>query len=284
MQLFETIPALKAFLAAERRKGKSCGFVPTMGALHKGHQALIDKSLKDNDITVCSVYVNPTQFTQQQDLDKYPRKLEQDIALLEETGCQALFCPSDVVMYPEGKENGLHIQFGRLEQVLEGRFRPGHFSGVGLVLSKLFHCVQPERVYFGQKDLQQCSVVKKLIGDLFFDTQFVMVPTVRESSGLAMSSRNERLSPKGKLTASQLYRVLKEIKKGLHEGEAPGPVKQRGLEMLEAVEGLQPEYLEVIRLKDFEPVEQFMPEQATAVCVAAYVEEVRLIDNIMVTG
>lgn len=282
MQLFETIPALKAFLADARRNAQSIGYVPTMGALHNGHLALIDKSLKDNDITVCSVYVNPTQFNQQQDLDKYPRKPERDIALLRQVGCDALFYPNDKVMYPEGRTNGLQMSFGKLDHVLEGRFRPGHFSGVGLVLSKLFHCVGADRAYFGQKDLQQCSVVRKLIRELFFETELVMVPTVREENGLAMSSRNERLSAEGRQKASVLYQVLQEVKRQIEQQGDPARSKQAAYDRLSKSEGIEPEYLELVRTRDFEPVEQLRQGEELAVCVAAYVEEVRLIDNLLI--
>lgn len=282
MQIFESIKSIRQYLDQQQQKGHSSGFVPTMGALHQGHLHLIEHARRDNDISVCSVYVNPTQFNNAQDLKKYPRNLEQDAALLEKAGCDALFCPSDKDMYPDGRAHTLQLDFGPLGNVLEGKFRPGHFSGVGQVLAKLFHIVRADRAYFGQKDLQQCSIVSKLIRDLFFDVQLVIVPTVRESNGLAMSSRNVRMSAAGHDLAANLFEALQAVKKGLEEALPAAVARQKGLAILQEHPEIQLEYLEVVDSKSFTEIRKSKQAAQIAVCIAAYVEGVRLIDNLLV--
>lgn len=282
MQIFESIKSIQAFLYTQKQKGRSVGFVPTMGALHQGHLTLINSAKAENDIVVCSVYVNPTQFNNAADLEKYPRNVEGDKMLLESVGCDVLFYPSDEMMYPEGGNDSIHLDFGTLDKVLEGKFRPGHFSGVGLVLSKFFHIVVADRVYFGQKDLQQCSVVRKLIDVLFFDIQLVVVPTVREKSGLAMSSRNVRLSKEGKEVAANLYKTLMKVREMLQNGEAPNKAKEKGINSLKKHEEIQLEYLEIVDRKSFAQASGNTSQKETAICVAAFVEGIRLIDNVLV--
>lgn len=282
MQIFKNIKSLQHFLNIKRLKGRSVGFVPTMGALHKGHLNLLQQARKENDITVCSIYVNPTQFNNTIDLKKYPRDLDQDKILLEKEGCEVLFCPSDEEMYPQGYQAGIKFEFGDLEQALEGKFRPGHFSGVGLVVSKLFHIVNPDKAYFGQKDLQQCSVVKRLIDELFFNTQLVIVPTVRESSGLALSSRNKRLSEKGKELAANLYSALTVVSKLIEEEKSLKEALQEGINALNQHPEIEQEYFEVIDKRNFAEATDSTPKAEIAICVAAFVEEVRLIDNVLV--
>ncbi len=282
MHIFKTIQPLKKFLTKAVARNKTVGLVPTMGTLHEGHLALVNKSLEDNDISVCSIYVNPTQFNNPQDLEKYPRNLASDLAMLEKTQCQVVFCPSDEEMYPEGKENSLTINMGYLNTVLEGKYRPGHFSGVGVVLSKLFHIVNPDRVYFGQKDLQQVAVVQNLIHNLFFDLQLIRVPTVRNESGLALSSRNNRLSESDKITATALYRALMMIKEELQKKPAQVvAAQQKGLRFLENEGNIKVEYLEIIDTEKFGIVSDTRNHQEIAICIAAYVGEVRLIDNVL---
>ncbi|MEK6476096.1 pantoate--beta-alanine ligase [Catalinimonas sp. 4WD22] len=282
MQIFKNIKSLQHFLDEKRLEKRSIGFVPTMGALHKGHLSLLEEAKKENEIIVCSIYVNPTQFNNTNDLKKYPRDLDHDKDLLKKEGCDVLFCPSDEEMYPRGYQTGIKFEFGDLEQALEGKFRPGHFSGVGLVVSKLFHIVNPDKAYFGQKDLQQCSVVKRLIDELFFNTQLVIVPTVRESSGLAMSSRNKRLSEKGKELATNLYSALAVVEKLMKEGKSPKVALQEGINALNQHPEIEQEYFEVIDKRNFVEATDSTPKAEIAVCVAAFVEEVRLIDNILV--
>lgn len=282
MQIFESIKSIQAFLSAQKQKGCSVGFVPTMGALHQGHLTLIERAKAENDVIVCSVYVNPTQFNNTFDLEKYPRNVEGDKILLENAECDVLFYPSDEIMYPEGKDNSMKLDFGVLDKVLEGEFRPGHFSGVGLILSKFFHIISADRVYFGQKDLQQCSVVQKLIDTLFFDIQLVVVPTVREKSGLAMSSRNERLSSEGKEVAANLYKALTKVRETLQNGGDLEKARQEGIHSVKKYNEIQLEYLEVVDKKSFTHATETTSKKEMAICVAAFVEGVRLIDNVLV--
>ena len=284
MQLLNKAHEAQEFIALQRQKGHSCGFVPTMGALHNGHLSLLSRAHEDNDISVCSVYVNPTQFNNSQDLEKYPRDLQRDIQILEDAGCDALFCPADEEMYPGRKEQSLQIDFGPMSRVLEGEFRPGHFSGVGLVLSKLFHIIPADRAYFGQKDLQQCSIVNKLISDLFFNIELVMVPTVREQSGLAMSSRNARLSPEGREVAANLYRALQAVQQALKYGQSAEEAHKEGVARLTRHPEISLEYLEVIDRRDFSTIKGTDIAEQVAVCVAAYVDGVRLIDNVLLNS
>ncbi len=284
MQLLNSAHEARKFMALQQQKGLSCGFVPTMGALHPGHLSLLAHARKDNDVNVCSVYVNPTQFDNAEDLEKYPRDLDQDIKLLEEAGCDALFCPTDEVMYPDGKGQALQIDFGPMSRVLEGKFRPGHFSGVGLVLSKLFHIIPADRAYFGQKDLQQCSIVDKLISDLFFGIELVIVPTVREPGGLAMSSRNARLSRQGRELAANLYVALQAVRQALEKGKTAEAARQEGTDVLARSPTIQTEYLEVVDFSSFSVLGGTDITEQAAVCIAAYVDGVRLIDNVLLNS
>lgn len=282
MRIFETIEPLKKYLAEAKFQQKKIGLVPTMGALHEGHLALIRRSLKDNEVTVCSIYVNPTQFSNPDDLAKYPRNIDSDIDILNSAGCHVIFCPSNEVMYPDGENKSLNIDFGDIIQVLEGKYRPGHFSGVGVVLSKFFHIIAPHRVYFGQKDLQQIAVVRKLIRELFFDLQLIRVSTVRSDKGLALSSRNSRLSEEEKTTASKLFQTLSVVKQMLLEHpDAISEAKEEAFRFLEREEKVELEYLEVVDADNFGTVSDIRNHEEVAVCIAAYVGGIRLIDNLI---
>src|ERR1043165_7630788 len=187
MEIFKEIQSLKAFLS-QKRNSVSIGLVPTMGALHAGHLSLIEASKRENQLTVCSIFVNPAQFNNAKDLEKYPRTLERDLGMLEKAGCDVVFAPDAKMMYEA--EPMIKFDFGDLDKILEGEFRPGHFSGVALVVSKFFHIIKPTVAYFGQKDFQQFKVIEKLVKELKFDLQLKPMPIFRESDGLAMSSRN----------------------------------------------------------------------------------------------
>ena len=281
MQIYTEINPLRATLAERRTHRERIGLVPTMGALHEGHRTLLTRSLRDNDHTVCSIYVNPTQFNNPDDLTQYPRTLDQDIALLEGLGCHTLFCPSDEVMYPAGASAHLSMNFGALDQVLEGQYRPGHFSGVGVVVSKLFHIVQPDRAYFGQKDLQQFAIVQKLVRDLRFPVQLVRVPIVRTPEGLALSSRNRRLTDAQQRTALRLHQSLAQAKAGVEQGLSAAEARQRAINHLTEAPEIRLDYLEIVDADTFGTVSDTARQQPIALCVAAYVGEVRLIDNIL---
>ena len=206
MVIFKEIEPLKAFLDNKRGRDLSIGLVPTMGALHPGHLELVKASKKVNSLAVCSIFVNPTQFNNPSDLEKYPRSLDKDIELLNSVGCDVLFFPDKKEMYQ--KPSTIKFDFGQLDKVLEGEFRPGHFSGVALVVSKLFNIVNPTRAYFGQKDFQQFKIINRLVEELHFNIELICFPTLREADGLAMSSRNLRLTDDQRKTALIFFKSV----------------------------------------------------------------------------
>jgi pantoate--beta-alanine ligase len=277
MEIFNEVKPLRAYLANSKRQQRTIGLVPTMGALHQGHLELIEASRKENDITVCSIYVNPTQFNNPSDLEKYPRTLESDKMFLSTVGCDVIFAPSNLDMYKTVSE--LRLDFGHLDKVLEGEFRPGHFSGVALVVSKLFNIVQPSRAYFGQKDFQQYKIITKLADELLFDIELSSVPIVREPSGLAMSSRNQRLSERDKTTALIFYQSLLRAKELLLQGEPIASVKVKVKEACEALPIVKLEYIELVYTENLKPAQDVSSK--TILLIAGYVGEVRLIDNLL---
>lgn len=280
MEIFKQIAPLKAFLKQNKLLGRSIGLVPTMGALHKGHVHLIDAAKAQNDVTVCTIYVNPTQFNNPNDLIKYPRTIEKDIEMLEETRCSVLFCPADHEIYPQ--PSNLKIDFGALDKVMEGKFRPGHFSGVGLVVSKLFHIVEPDNAYFGQKDWQQFAVISQLVEELKFNITLYSVPTLRETDGLALSSRNMRLDAEQRKQASVFYRALLHAKTALQAGKNVGEVKMLVKQMVETEANINLEYFEVADNKNLKLLENVSESEMPIMCIAGFVGEVRLIDNMFI--
>lgn len=282
MIIFDNIDKLRSYLDSKRAESSSIGLVPTMGALHDGHAQLIQKSVNMCDITVCSIFVNPTQFNNPEDLLKYPKQLESDKQVLLDFKCDIVFIPSVEEMYPNDGNKPLTFDFGFLETVMEGAFRPGHFSGVGIVVSKLLNIVQPDLAFFGQKDLQQLAIIKKLVRDLNMRTRIVPVPTVREPSGLAMSSRNLRLTDNQKVLASNIYRILVDLKNEIASGASVSEAKNNAQLKLEVIEGLQMEYLDVVYSDSMEKVNQINSTAEVSVCIAANIGDVRLIDNIYI--
>lgn len=260
------------------QKSHKIGFVPTMGALHQGHLDLVQTSKSKMDVTVVSIFVNPTQFNNPEDFAKYPNTLDADLEKLEAFGVDYVFVPSVGTMYPS--KTALNLDFGDLERVLEGRFRPGHFNGVGIVVSKLFHLIKPTTAFFGQKDLQQVAVIKRLVTDLSFDISLEIVPTRREVDGLAMSSRNLRLNSKEREKALLLFHCLISAKEQLLEGQPWQMIKTEVEKIFEREESSELEYFELVNPDTFEVFNQFDPNQKASVCVAAYIGEVRLIDNL----
>ncbi|OJV16988.1 MAG: pantoate--beta-alanine ligase [Dyadobacter sp. 50-39] len=279
MEVFTSVQSLRQFLDQQVLQQKTIGLVPTMGALHTGHISLIEAAKKDNDIVVCSVFVNPTQFNNPEDLAKYPRTFEADRVMLENAGCSAVFAPSVEEMYPE--QPVVKMNFGALETVMEGASRPGHFNGVGIVVSKLFNIVKPQYAYFGQKDLQQVSVVRQLISDLSFDIELIICPTVRESDGLAMSSRNTRLNADERAIAPHIYRILTGAGEALNAGKKVNEVVNWAKSEFGKIKEFTLDYFEVIYLGDLLPIESIGPAGSNAICVAAFLGPVRLIDNII---
>ncbi|MET3126188.1 pantoate--beta-alanine ligase [Arcicella rosea] len=278
MQVFFEIKTLQEYLQNQRKLGKSVGFVPTMGALHQGHLSLIETAKNQNDIVVCSIFVNPTQFNNPHDLAVYPRTLEADCQMLEEANCDIVFAPSAAEMYPSLPT--LKFDFGTLENVMEGKFRPGHFNGVGIVVSKLFNIVQPNKAYFGQKDLQQCAVINCLVKDLSFSLDLVICPTQREKDGLAMSSRNRNLSEEQRVIAPEIYKSLTAASE-LLKHQSSTVVKQFAKEYFEVIEDIELEYFEISDFDTLLPIEELSVGK-TALCIAAFMGKTRLIDNIII--
>ena len=277
MDIFTEIKPLRALLGAKRSQHLSIGLVPTMGALHAGHLELIKASKSENDITVCSIYVNPAQFNSQTDLEKYPRTLENDKQMLVNSGCDLIFAPVNEEMYQQ--KNQIHFDFGSLDTVMEGKFRPGHFSGVALVVSKLFNIVQPNRAYFGQKDFQQYKIISKTVDELLFDLTLSSVPIVREEDGLAMSSRNQRLKPEERKKAPIFYQLLVKAKQLLEKGQQFESVKQVITQKCESIQGIRLEYLELADQENLNATK--IVSDKTVLLIAGYVGEIRLIDNIL---
>ncbi|KOF02584.1 pantoate--beta-alanine ligase [Roseivirga seohaensis subsp. aquiponti] len=279
MNTFKKIEELRAELLKYRLENKKIGLVPTMGALHHGHISLVEKAKEKSDVVAVSIFVNPTQFNNPEDLEKYPRNIERDLDLLKKAGCDIVFTPEVTEMYAGSHD--LKISFGTLENSLEGKFRPGHFSGVGQIVSKLFNIFQPHSAFFGQKDLQQFFIIKKLINQLCFPIELHMIPTKREDNGLAMSSRNERLTQEEKLEAGLIYQTLKLSAEAILEGRSIHHVIEQANELFAKNERLKLEYFEVVETENFTGISTVSDPKTTALCIAAEIGKVRLIDNLL---
>lgn len=279
MEVIKQVSTIREKMQALRCSGKRIGFVPTMGALHEGHLQLLRASAKENDITVCSIFVNPTQFNNLQDYELYPRTSEQDIALLKTVSCDFLFEPDAGEVYTQ--QSMLQFSFGALEGVMEGEHRPGHFNGVATIVSKLFHYVMPHRAYFGQKDIQQVAVVRQLIQALSFDLELVCYPTVREQDGLAMSSRNKRLDATQREIATCLYKALQQAADALTLTPIKD-IKQNVADYLHTKAQVELEYFEIADAVTLQPLQNVEGLEEAALCIAAFVGPVRLIDNLVV--
>jgi pantoate--beta-alanine ligase len=277
MEIFKHIDPLRAFLKDQRLLGKSIGLVPTMGALHPGHMALITASKQQNSLTVSSIYINPTQFNNTADLEKYPRMLDKDTTLLRETGCDVLFTPDNNEMY--GQKPFIKFDFSHLDKIMEGKFRPGHFSGVALVVSKLFHIVQPDQAYFGQKDFQQFVIIRQLVNDLQFNITLHCIPTLREKDGLAMSSRNLRLSPEHRQLAGIFYKALLEAKQKIVSKIPVSEVKQFVEKLINGQPQSRLEYFELADSSNLNLLNNVSDGNRPIMCIAGYIGEIRLIDN-----
>lgn len=278
MLLFRKSVDLNAYLNEQRRQGISIGFVPTMGALHAGHISLIEQSREEAGITVSSIFVNPTQFNDSKDFEKYPVTTDSDINQLEAAGCDVLFLPSVQEIYPQGTSHLEHYELGYLETILEGKFRPGHFQGVCQVVERLLKMVQPHFLFLGQKDYQQCMVIKKLVGLMGADIRVVVCPTLREPDGLAMSSRNMRLNETERRQAVKISSTLSFIQQSIKPGYLED-LKIRCAQYLEA-EGFRVDYVEVADADTLAPAEYWDGHSPLVALVAAFLNEVRLIDNL----
>jgi pantoate--beta-alanine ligase len=279
MKNFSKIKDIQAALKKERNRRRSVGFVPTMGALHEGHLSLIRKSKKENDITVSSIFVNPIQFNNPQDLIKYPRTLKADLALLESAGCDYVFSPDVKEMYPEEPESSPVKDFGHLEKVMEGKFRPGHFKGVAIVVKKLFDIISPDTAYFGKKDYQQLMVIRSMVNQLHIPIQVIGCPIIREPDGLAMSSRNMQLSIGERKMASFIYQVLSKVKDKVGKSTVK-ELKNWTIKRVSSNPDFTLEYFEIVDKQTLLPLESWKYKENALACIAVYLGGVRLIDNL----
>ena len=277
MKVIHTIEDLQAGLSVLKAQGKKVGLVPTMGALHAGHASLVKRSVNENDVTVVSVFVNPTQFNDKNDLVKYPRTLEADCKLLEDCGATLVFAPSVEEMYPE--TDSRQFGYAPLDTVMEGAFRPGHFNGVCQIVSKLFDAVKPHRAYFGEKDFQQLAIIREMVRQMKFDLEIVGCPIVREEDGLALSSRNARLSSDERENALNISRTL--FKSRTFAATHSVSETQKMVEdAIAAAPGLRLEYFEIVDGNTLQKIGDWNETSYAVGCITVFCGEVRLIDNI----
>ena len=279
MKVVNTIDALRAELSAARAEQKTIGLVPTMGALHEGHASLVRRSVKENDVTVVSIFLNPTQFNDKRDLARYPRTLAADCDLLEECGATIAFAPSVEEIYPEPDTR--QFSYPPTDSVMEGAHRPGHFNGVCQIVSKLFSYVEPDRAYFGEKDYQQIAVIRRMVEDLGFSVEIVPCPVVRELSGLAMSSRNSLLTPAERQTAARIFNILEESK-DYAVSHSLKEVRDRVITKINMVDGLEVEYYSIVDGDTLAEIDSFDDAKSVVGCITVYCGEkpIRLIDHI----
>lgn len=281
MKVFKKIADIQAYLHAKKANGLSVGFVPTMGALHAGHLRLLETCKTRCDVAVVSIFVNPTQFNDKNDLEKYPRTIGSDLSALIESDCDVLFYPDAAEIYPPGEITRIY-DLQALENLFEGAFRPGHFQGVCQVVDKLFSIVRPDAVFFGQKDYQQCMVIKKLIETTpaFAGINMTIVPTMREPDGLAMSSRNMRLSAQEKIIAPTIYQTLLFLKEQLQPGSLTAITQQARLTLEQ--KGFIVDYAAIADASTLEPVTEWDGQKPLVALIAAFLGQVRLIDNLII--
>jgi pantoate--beta-alanine ligase len=279
MNIFTTIPEIKDHIRKLKERGFSIGFVPTMGALHSGHVSLIERAKLENDIVGCSIFVNPIQFNKKEDLEKYPRTLDTDTKKLIEVGCDFLFIPSESEMYPEPVKD--QYDFGDLEKVMEGEHRPGHFNGVAVIVRKLFDIIGPGKSYFGMKDYQQLQIVQALTEKLDLPVEIIACPTVRENDGLAMSSRNVRLSPEERKIAPQIFRILNETKQK-YPLMNPSELENWAFREFVKNDGFTLEYFKIVDSKTLQPFQSWTEVESAIACTALFLGGVRLIDNLII--
>lgn len=278
MLIVSKISQLTAAIEKAKAENRSIGFVPTMGALHAGHIALVKSSVEQNDYNVVSIFVNPTQFNNANDLAKYPRNLEADAELLEKAGCDLIFAPEAEDIYTENERNEqFEFDFAGLDKVMEGKFRPGHFNGVVQIVSKLFQLVQPDKSYFGEKDFQQLAIIHHMTEKLELGVEIIDCPIVRETSGLAMSSRNERLTPEQRAQAAQISKVLFTSKQ-LSKKMLPNELSTWVIGEMNKSAGLKTEYFEIANAKTLQPAIDW--SEPSVGCIAVFCGDVRLIDNV----
>lgn len=278
MKVVATINELKALLDTYRNEGKSIALVPTMGALHEGHASLVKRSVAENGVTVVSVFVNPTQFNDKNDLKNYPRTLEADCRLLEEVGADVVFAPAVEEMYPE--EDTRSFSFAPLDTVMEGACRPGHFNGVAQIVSKLFYAVEPDRAYFGEKDFQQLAIIREMVRQLALPVEIVGCPIVRENDGLAMSSRNTLLSAEERERALTISRTLFESLEYAKSNNLDS-TKTFVENVINSTEGLCLEYYQIVDGNTLQEIAEWSDSEYIVGCIALFCGKIRLIDNIV---
>lgn len=277
MEIFTQIKDQESYSTLKRQEGKTIGFVPTMGALHEGHRSLVIRAIKENDVVIVSIFVNPIQFNNQDDLAKYPRNLNVDLAMLEKSGVSAVFVPSEDEMYPEPATEVYN--FGRLESVMEGEYRPGHFNGVAVVVKRLFDIVIPNRAYFGEKDYQQLLIIKALVKNTNLSIEIINCPISRENDGLARSSRNARLTKQMREAAPYIYKQLLEAKDLAIKLVTVDEIEKLVKERFNQHPLLKLEYFKIADAETLEPVTGRV-EQTHHGFIAVYAGDIRLIDNI----
>ena len=279
MKVVHTIKDLQAELTALRAQGKKVGLVPTMGALHAGHASLVKRSVSENGVTVVSVFVNPTQFNDKNDLEKYPRTLDADCRLLEECGADFAFSPSVSEMYPEPDTR--QFSYAPLDTVMEGAFRPGHFNGVCQIVSKLFAIVEPDRAYFGEKDFQQIAVIRAMVEDLHLKVEIVPCPVVREKRGVAMSSRNTLLTDREKAVASHIFGILSKSK-NFATNHTLKETRQYVVDSLNAIVGLEVQYFAIVDGGSLQELDSWSDSDDIVGCITVFCgsQPIRLIDHV----
>ncbi|MDF1697710.1 MAG: pantoate--beta-alanine ligase [Saprospiraceae bacterium] len=280
MKTITTVLELQNLIRSYMDNGRTVGFAPTMGALHNGHMALMNASAAENDITVCSIFVNPTQFNESSDLEKYPRTLDKDQKLLKNNKVDIVFAPHTTEVYPEDLDTTLSIDFNGLDSEMEGEFRPGHFAGVAQVVKRLVDIVTPDNLYMGQKDFQQFSIIQYMLNHIDSKTKLRVVPIIRESNGLAMSSRNMRLSASMKETAKEIYKVLKYVKRNKYRENARN-LESYAMQRLAKTDGFKPEYFTIADGYTLQKIDRVKDSEYAVACTAVWAEGVRLIDNII---
>lgn len=279
MKIIRTLYDMTAYRVRQRDRQASVGFVPTMGALHEGHLSLVNQAVKENTVVVVSVFVNPIQFNNKEDFEKYPRTEEDDFKLLAAAGVDAVFAPSAEEMYPENNARPKEYNLGSVAEVMEGKYRPGHFQGVAKVLDILFRLVNPHRAYFGEKDFQQIAVVRNLVKSEGLDLEIVACPIKRASDGLALSSRNSRLTPELRQVAPEIYKTL-QYSVEYSKDHSVRATHDTVVERLEAIPDMKVEYFEIVDARTLQPVEEWEESNWIVGCITVYCGDIRLIDNI----
>ena len=268
------------YTVRQRNREASVGFVPTMGALHEGHMSLVHQAVRENTVAVVSVFVNPIQFNNKDDFEKYPRTEEEDFKMLAAAGVDAVFAPSSEEIYPEGNNDYKKYQLGSVAEVMEGKYRPGHFQGVARVLDILFRLVNPNRAYFGEKDFQQIAVVRNLIKSEGLNVEIIACPIKRAPDGLALSSRNQRLSDEQRKVAPEIYETLK-YSVEYSQSHSVRATHDTVVEHLDAIPGMKVEYFEIIDARTLAPIEEWEESNWIVGCITVFLGDVRLIDNIV---